>query len=180
MPSDELGQQFMFAKLHSEIPKQLPILFLTETMTAELMHLSMQFQKVRFLKVPTDPLALYENVQDSLRTYRKGKQQLHPRFQTSTPASVEVLSTGIKLQALMKNLSMTGAYFEADVKEHRLKISDKVKIKIETGEPAKVYFFEGKIVWTKLQKPPYFFGFGVVFFEREKSIEDVFKDNERN
>jgi hypothetical protein len=178
LPDEELMEQYFHAKLQKDVPKSQPILFLSRNISSSLMQLSLTFQKIRLLKIPTDAMTLFKTIQDALRPFQKGKQQAHPRFMTDHNTELEIRPSGDKIAATMKNLSLSGAYFEADLPENSLKKSDILKVKIEIGDPKKFYFFDAKIIWIKLQRSPNTFGFGVNFIDTDESIDSILKNLE--
>jgi hypothetical protein len=175
LPDDSLIQGFFFTKLRKDVPPSQPVVFLCSTISAAVMQLSQQFSKVRMLKMPADGFALYRAVNDLLQKFKEGQKQIHPRYLTEQ--SVEVSSDHKigKLAGQMKNLSLSGAYFESDGVDLVLESDDLVKLSILIGEPAKQYVFDVRIVWVKPQSSGST-GYGVTFVDKEEVYNNLLKN----
>lgn len=170
LPSDTLLQESFFTKLKKDVPKSQPIIFLCEGISSSLMMMSSHFSKVRMLKAPVNGFDLYRTVIDLIADYKEGQRQIHPRYLTDQPVEISSDYKPGRASASMKNLSMGGAYFEANVTGFSIESGDLVKLSILVGEPAKQYVFDAKVVWVKET------GFGVTFIDRDEVYNNLLKN----
>lgn len=173
LPDDELLQGYFYTKLRRDVPRQQKMILLTTSITTSLMQLSVEYLKVRMLKTPIEGFLLFQTVEDSLREYEVGKQQIHPRYLTDV--SVDVRSDfkeGIN-KGTMKNLSMSGAYFEITEGRFPIKINDLVHLTLSMNV-GKQYVFDAKIVWIKEIRAGSF-GYGVTFVNKEDVYNNLLK-----
>lgn len=174
IPRDDLLQGYFFTKLRKDVPPQQPIIFLCDTISQNLMQLSMHFSKVRMLKSPVDGFALYRGLIDLLQDFQKG-QQAHPRYLTDQTIEIHSDITNAKTTGIMKNLSMSGAYFESKLENFPLAAGDFVKMSVFLGTPAKQYIFDVRVVWCKPQESG-MTGCGVTFVNKEEVYNHLLKN----
>jgi len=176
LPDDDLLQGYYFTKLRRDMPRTQPIIFLCKTISAALMQISMNFGKVRMIKTPVEEFSLYRALIDLFREFEPGQQQSHPRYLTDQ--SVEILSDfrDGKIVARMKNLSMSGAYFESAQRDFELVAGDFVKMSVGIGQPPKQYVFDAKVVWVKPQQTPGVVGYGITFIDKEEVYNNLLKN----
>jgi hypothetical protein len=175
LPDDDLVQGFFFTKLRKDVPPSQPIIFLCSQISAPVMQLSQQYSKVRMLKTPVDGFALYRAINDLMKKFKEGQRQVHPRYLTDQPIEVSSDQKTGKLQGFMKNLSLSGAYFESEGVDLVLESGDLVKLSILIGEPAKQYVFDVRIVWARPQASGAT-GYGVTFVDKEEVYNNLLKN----
>lgn len=176
LPEEELLQEYFFAKLKKDVPRGQPILFLTQNISSSLMQLSTVFGKIRMVKLPADPFILFRAVLDAVKEYEPGRQQVHPRFMTDHAVTVESQGASNQMKATMKNLSLSGAFFEAKASSPKLQPGELIKMFIQVGVPQKQYEFKAKVVWSKPMKDPGVQGYGVTFVDRDEIYENLLKN----
>jgi hypothetical protein len=175
MPEDESLQSYFFTKLRKDVPFSQPIVILCPVISTQLMQLSQEYSKLRNLKSPIDGFVLYRTLNDLTHEYAEGQRQIHPRYLTDQTIELHSDYHNGKLLAQMKNLSLSGAYFESLALEFELKIGDFIKMSIMAGEPSKQYVFDVKIVWTKPLASGGF-GFGATFVNKEEVYNHLLKN----
>lgn len=176
LPEDDLLQGYYFTKLRRDIPRTQPIIFLCSTISSALMQMSLNFGKVRMIKTPVEGFSLYRALIDLLREFEPGRNQGNPRYLTDQ--AVEVLSDFRegRILARMKNLSLSGAYFESAQRDFELAPGDFVKMSVNIGQPQRQYIFDAKVVWTKPQQTPGVIGYGVTFIDKEEVYNNLLKN----
>jgi len=175
LPDDDLIQGFFFTKLRKDVPPTQAIVFLCSSISAAVMQLSTQFSKARMLKTPVDGFALYRALNDLLQKFKEGQKQIHPRYLTDQPVEIYSDQFDGKMQGVMKNLSLSGVYFESAGTEFDLKQGDLIKLSIFIGQPAKQYVFDVRIVWVKPQ-PNATIGYGVTFVDKDEVYNNLLKN----
>ncbi|MFN7455068.1 MAG: PilZ domain-containing protein [Pseudobdellovibrionaceae bacterium] len=175
LPDDDLLQSYYFTKLRSSVPITQPLLFLCSQVTVPLMQLSQSFDRVRMMKTPIDGFALYRAVVDNTKDYEPGKQQIHPRYLTDQ--KVEILSDFHpgKISGVMKNLSLTGAYIEADQLSFPVEPENFIKVSALIGTSMRSFIFDARVVWKKKQDHG-MTGFGVMFVNRDDVYDNLMKN----
>lgn len=174
LPSDEFLQNFFFAKLKTDIPKTVSLLFICDSISAALMQMTTLFQKVRILKSPIESFDLFRALNELLADYEPGRQQASPRYMTNQAIIVSSdFKTG-KLDALMKNLSISGAFFES--KDNSMGLANGDLIRIQIIIPGmKEYVFDAKIVWVRANQPGQANGFGCTFIDKNEVYNNLLK-----
>ena len=175
LPEDDLTQGFFFTKLRKDVPPHQSIVFLCSAISAPLMQLSQHFSKVRMLKMPVDGFALYRAVNDLMQKFKEGQKQGHPRYLTDQPAEISSDTKSGKLAGQMKNLSLSGAYFESEGVDLVLESGDLVRMSIMLGQPAKQYVFDVRVVWVKPQ-PNGATGYGCTFVDKDEVYNNLLKN----
>lgn len=175
LPDDDLTQGFFFTKLRKDVPATQSIVFLCSQISASVMQLSTQFSKVRMLKTPVDGFALYRAVNDLLQKFKDGNKQIHPRYLTDQPVEIYSDKFDGKVMGTMKNLSLSGAYYESAGKEFEMKVGDLVKLSIVVNAPGKQYVFDARIVWAKEQGSGAT-GYGVTFVDKDEVYNNLLKN----
>lgn len=112
-----------------------------------MMQLSLHFSKVRMLKAPVEGNVLYRNVMDLTQEYEEGRKQVHPRYLTNQAIEVRSDMYEGAMKAVMKNLSVSGAYFETLEEGFKIAAGDFVRLSVQIGTPLKLYVFDVKVVW---------------------------------
>lgn len=175
LPDDDLLQGYFLIKLRKDVPKTQPIIVLCPTISQSLMQLSMQFSKLRLFKTPVDGYILMRSVTDLTKKYKEGETQAHPRYLTEQP--VEVLSDVVdgRLPAVMKNLSLSGAYVESNSRGLLVNEGDLVKISIYVGDQGRQYIFDVRVVWARPQKNG-MTGYGITFVNKDEVYNSLLKN----
>jgi hypothetical protein len=175
IPDDDLLQGYFFTKLRKDVPTKQPLILLCSSISQNLMQLSMHFSKVRMLKTPIDGFALYRALNDLLLDYAKnGNKTVHPRYLTDQHVEVYSDVGNSKMPAVMKNLSLSGAYFETKEVAFTLASGDFCKMSIMIGNPAKQYVFDVRVIWCKQQETGAQ-GYGVTFVNKEEVYNHLLK-----
>jgi hypothetical protein len=174
LPDDDNLQSFFIEKIKKDIPKVLPLVILCPRISSSLMALSQAHSKLRFFKMPMEPAAVYRALIDLTRVYKEGERQVHPRYQTHQPVEVTSDFMEGRMPAIMKNLSMSGAYFEADSAAFEIKANDLLKISVYLAESNRQYIFDVKVVWSKPQTSGAI-GYGVTFVNKEEVYNSLLK-----
>ncbi|MCB0407796.1 MAG: PilZ domain-containing protein [Bdellovibrionales bacterium] len=145
-----------------------PILVLSENIDMKAMKGSVANDKIHFLERPFEYKAL-KGITLKLMQSRNLPQQMFKRFKTNQPLSIESYSTGEQMESSMFNLSVGGAYFEAE-KKPSASIGDLVKLQVNLNDVDKSHMMNARIVWTT-RKGAYSGGYGVgVKFVRNEEI----------
>lgn len=175
IPQDPLLQGYFFTKLRKDVPTKQPMIVLCSMISAALMQLSTEYSKVRIFKTPVDGFSLHRALSDILQSFQSGKEATHPRYLTDLSVDVHSDFHDGMMKAHMKNLSLSGAYFETLDRDFPLAQGDLAKISILVGEPAKHYVFDFRVVWEKAidngQR-----GFGVTFVNKEEVYNQLLKN----
>ena len=138
------------------------------------MQLSMHFSKVRMLKMPVDGFGLYRSVVDLLQEFKAGARQAHPRYLTDQTVEIYSEIPNTKIRAVMKNLSLSGAYFETEETSFQMNSGDFFKLSILMGNPNKQYVFDIRVVWSR-KKESGAIGYGVTFVDKEEVYNHLLK-----
>lgn len=175
LPPDDLMQGYYLNKLRNDVPRSLPVLLLSSTVSASLMQLSQIFMKVRMLKTPVDGAVMVRTVVEMVTNWGPGREQTHPRYMTDQEIKITSESTpGNSLAARMKNLSLSGAYFESENRDSHFNPGDYIKLVVMTGEPLREHSFDARIVWIKpIHEQGR--GFGVTFVNKEDVYNHLLK-----
>ncbi len=175
LPDDDLLQGYYFTKLRKDVPPGQPIIVLCSAISAALMQLSMEYSKIRMLKAPFDGFTLFRTIQDLLVEYKEGQRQAHPRYLTDQTIEIHSDFFPGSLKARMKNLSLSGAYFETADKSFELNTGDFVKISILAGPASRQYIFDVRVVWSKVQDNGET-GFGVTFVDKQQVYDHLLRN----
>ena len=175
IPSDPFFQNFFLAKLKKDLPKDINVIALSDSISSDLMKLGDAFQKVRILKTPIEPFYLYRTIVDLTTEYQEGQIQIHPRYLTNQQIEINSESKKGKLTGLMKNLSAGGAYLESTSGDLELNTSDFARVRILIGDPVRHYDFDVRIVWVKRVLPNQR-GFGVAFVNKDEVYNNLLKN----
>lgn len=174
LPEDEPLQTFFFMKLKKDVPKTMPLLLLSATITQPLLQLTHHFSKLRMLKLPVNPAFLYRAVLDITTEWEPGKQQVHPRYATEYEVEVRLPGDGARAPAMMKNMSLGGAFFELpDAGGLDLKPTDVVEISIRIPG-ADEYVFEARVVWLKPVAEGVT-GYGCTFTDMDETLQSLLR-----
>ena len=79
------------------------------------------------------------------------------------------------MQAVMKNLSVTGAYFETIEEAFNIRSGDFVRLSVYVGQPVKLYVFDVRVVWAS-EKQPGLKGYGCVFVDKDEVYNNLLKN----
>lgn len=175
LPPDDLMQGYFLTKLRAEVPKALPLLLLSPNISSSLMQLSQIFSKVRLLKTPVEGLSVLRTIVDLTTPRSQGSQQIHPRYQTDQPIVVSSDFADGNLVGKMRNLSLSGAYFECGPQDLQFKSGDIVKVSVNMGKPPKEYLFDARIVWVKDLEGGLGQGYGITFVNKEEVYNHLLK-----
>lgn len=176
IPEDSLLQGYFFTKLRKDVPTTQPLILLCSQISAPLMQLSTTFSKVRMVKTPAQEFFLYRTLIDLVKEYEPERQQLQPRYLTNHPIEITSDFAKGKVVADMKNLSLSGAYFESNSTVFPMKPGDFVKISVLLGQSARQYLFDAKVVWSRPQPTDGLMGYGVAFTDRESVYNNLLKN----
>ena len=175
LPDDDLIQGYFLTKLRKDVPKSQSIILLCPVISQSLMQLSLNFTRLRLFKTPADGYALYRSINDLTRKFKEGENQAHPRYLTDQ--AVEVLSDTLegRLQAIMRNLSLSGAFLESNGRGLVISQGDLVRVSIYSQQVGRQYIFDARVVWIKPQKNG-MMGYGVTFVNKEEVYNSLLKN----
>ena len=174
LPEDALLQGYFFQKLKADVPRTQPLILLCSAISSPLMQLSQAFSRVRMLKTPVVGFNLYKCAIDLLQDYDPGQTQVHPRYATHQPVALKTADNSAGMKAVMKNLSISGAYLESNDTSFEIKTGDMLKIEVELGDAKKEYVFDVKVVWLKPVDSETR-SFGVTFVESSEIYNSLLK-----
>lgn len=181
LPADEETQVYFLNKLKKDVPRTVPILFLCEKISAQMLQISRFFNRIRMVKTPIDGFHLHRAALDTITDFGPGKQQSQPRYLTNQAVLIfSDLKSG-KLKGFMKNLSVSGAYVETHDKSLRLTGNDLVRLSIALSLD-KEYVLDAKVIWHKkivnASKPTEvdLFGIGLAFVNKNEVYETLLKN----
>ncbi len=174
LPEDPLLQGYFFQKLKADVPRTQPLILLCSAISSPLMQLSQQFSRVRMLKTPVVGFNLYKCAIDLLQDYEPGQTQIHPRYATHQVVELKSPNSATPMKAVMKNLSITGAYLESNDRSFEIKTGDMLKIEVLLGDSKKEYSFDVKVVWLKAMEDDTR-SFGVTFVESDDIYNSLLK-----
>lgn len=149
IPDDDQLQGLYFAKIRKDLLKNQAIIFLCTSISPGLMQISQIFSKVRIMKAPLEKNSLFRAVIDLTAEFEDGRRQISPRYLTEQEIEIRSDLSDGRIRGVMKNLSVTGAYFETLEDGFEIKSGDFVRISVYAGAPVKLYVFDVRIVWTK-------------------------------
>lgn len=86
------------------------------------------------------------------------------RYETHEFAQIEVYGRMGRLTAKMRNLSLTGAFFEIVRSDYFPQKGDMLRVTIPLRQVGKTHVIDGEIVWTRAM------GFGLQFMKRQEVI----------
>ena len=173
LPDELVLQGYFYDKMSDTLPIDLPVIILCGQISPNLMLLSARFQKIRILKAPVTADNLYRTAMEVDKDYEPGKRQVHPRYLTDQEIEVFSDLKPDRFKAVMKNLSLTGAYLESSEDPLELQKDDIVKIKVEISQ-RREYIFDAKVVWArKLDTGIY--SFGVTFVDETEVFNTLMK-----
>ncbi len=175
LPEDDLLQGYFLTKLRKDVPKTQPIIILCSAISQPLMQLSLLYSRLRLFKTPVEGYALYRSVFDLTKKYKDGENQNHPRYLTEQPVELMSDLAEGRLAAIMKNLSLSGAYIESNSRGLLVNQGDLVKVSVYTQDVGKQYVFDARIVWVKPQKNG-MTGYGVTFVNKEEVYNSLLKN----
>lgn len=150
-PEDDMLQGYFFNKLRKEVPETMPTIFVTPTVTAQVMALNNHLKKVRILKSPFTKEALLKTLDDISTKRTSEKEQVHPRYSTEQEVQVDGVGLTQSLRMTMKNISKGGALLECE-SDPELKPGSLLKVKIGLKDVNKFYQFDVKVVWTRQEQ----------------------------
>lgn len=174
LPPDEQMQTYFLAKMQEDVPRNLPIILLSENISSSLIGLSQLFESLRIVKLPATGAAIFKMIVELTTDFGVNKRQNHPRYLTNQEILVSDEFSGLSFQATMKNLSVSGAYFEAPPAAKGLKQEDIIKMNVHIGSPSKNYVFDGRVVWVKLLSNGNS-GYGVAFMNKDEVYNNLLK-----
>lgn len=173
LPKDPYLQSQFFSKLRIHVPKECPLVLICDAILPGLMQISTIFPKVRIMKAPVDAAELFRGMEDLTQARPAGQQQASPRYLTNQRAVVYSSTSPENMEAVLKNLSATGAYFEAEKNSLGLKKEDLIRIQIViTG--LRDYTFNCRVVWVRKLEGDRI-GVGVGFVDEDTALEELLK-----
>lgn len=173
LPEDPELQGHFLRRLKSDVPKALPVIFLCGSITSQMMQVSSSFSRTRTIKSPVDSYFLYRAVVEILTDYGT-KQQIHPRYLVDQPVVITKQGKAGQILAQIKNLSMSGAYFEARDTTIKILIDDVIKMTVQVDSGGE-YIFDAKVVWVKPQPESGATGYGVAFLDESEMLNALLK-----
>lgn len=176
VPDEPMIQSAFLEKLKTQIGPRTRVIILAPAINPALIAVSSQYPKVRLLKLPVTGYELYRALVDITTEYPLGQQQVHPRFLTDLPVEVLCDMKFMKLSARVKNLSISGAYFEISDIGSTFAKGDLVRLAIQmpTGASAsKSYAFDARIVWIKALSEGGGTGYGCAFLNKEQVYDEL-------
>jgi len=172
VPDDTMIQAAFLEKLKAQVGTNVRVMILTPQINPQLIQVSHQFPKVRLIKQPVSSYMLYRSLVDLSTDYPLGQQQVHPRFMTDLEVPVVSDLKSVKLISRVKNLSVSGAYFEVNETTATLAKGDLVRLTI--GFPqSKSYELDAKVVWSKLMPEAQAIGYGCAFLNKEQVYDQL-------
>ena len=176
LPQDQKLEAFFYKKIKTDLPPELPILFLTETISTALMQVANMMRKVRIMKTPIEEATLAKYLKELLLDF--SSHQAAVRYPTDQPVVIRSVFKGGSLKGVIKNLSKSGAYIETALESVKLDVEDVVVIEVKvddakTSEP-KIYNFDAKVVWRKSASATSI-GYGVTFLDKEDMLSSILK-----
>lgn len=174
-PPDDLMQGYFLTKLKAEVPRSLPLVILCPVISASMMSLSQIFNKVRMLKSPADGYSMVKILVEITTNWGAGQQQIHPRYMTDQQVLVKSDMSDLNLTGKMKNMSLSGAYFETSEKNLQIKSGDILKMSIQSGNPPREYVFDARVVWHRPLDGDSGNGYGVTFVNKEEVYNQLLK-----
>ncbi|MBX3018320.1 MAG: PilZ domain-containing protein [Bdellovibrionaceae bacterium] len=181
VPDEPMIQGAFLEKLKAQVGPKTRVIIMAPQMNPALIAVSHQFPKVRLMKLPVTGYALYRALVDITTDYPRGQQQVHPRFLTDL--AVEVVSDlkSVKSPARVKNLSISGAYFETvETTEAQavFVVGDLVRMAIAlptgaAGGVPKAYQFDARIVWQRPLEDGQGIGYGCAFLNKEQVYDEL-------
>ncbi|GIL16727.1 MAG: hypothetical protein BroJett040_04780 [Oligoflexia bacterium] len=175
LPADPVLQTYFFTKLRKDVPQDQALLLICPAISTAIMQLSQVFKKIKILKTPMSSFELYRGVVDVTTEYVPGKIQAQPRYLTDQEVVVSSDFKPGKIKARMKNMSVSGAFFESEDRDLQLDVDDLIRIQISVPNK-KEYVFDAKVVWRKPQKVGYNIGYGVTFVDKDEVYQRLLKD----
>lgn len=175
LPDDDLLQGYFLTKLRKDVPKLQPMIIVCPSISGSLMQLSMTYNKVRLFKSPVDGYTLLRSILDLTKKYKEGETQTHPRYLTDQPVEVQSDLVEGRLTAVMKNLSLSGAYLESKSRGLLVNEGDLVKVSVYMGDPSRQYIFDVRVVWLRAQKNGAT-GYGVTFVNKDEVYNSLLKN----
>ena len=166
LPVDAGLETYFFKKIKNDLPPTQSVIFLAPNVSPALMQVANLLKKVRIIKTPVDPSALWKCIEELTTEYpRRQGATRYATFQEGLVRSE--LKEGFML-ILIKNISNTGAYFECHSNSLDLETYEVFRMEV-TVSGFKKYEFDCKVVWLKkLANGDY--GFGVSFVNIDESF----------
>lgn len=172
VPNDGMVQAAFLDKLKSQVGTKTRVIILAPQINPSLIQMSHHFPKVRLIKQPVEAYDLFRAVIDITTDYPIGQQQVHPRFLTDLHVDVVSDIKSLRKSCRVKNLSVSGAYFETEVTNPTFAKGDLVRMSI--GLPhGKTYELDAKIVWTKSLSDLGQLGYGCTFLNKEQVYDQL-------
>jgi hypothetical protein len=175
MPADDLMQGYFMTKLKQDVPRSIPLVVMSTVVTSNLMGLSQIFSRVRIVKSPASGESILKALRELTTVYGDQKKQVHPRYLTDQDIVISSELHGTETKAIMRNLSLSGIYFECLAEVTDYKATDVVKINVQLGAPPRDYFFDAKIVWAKSLDTGTGWGFGATFVDKDEVYNHLLK-----
>lgn len=170
LPPEEYLELAFLKKLKRDIPKQIPVIFLVELVSGELLSQSKERDKIRILKKPLAADFIYRTILELTTDFGPGKQQLHPRFPTNQQIEMNCEYKKIAIEGVMKNVSLGGAYVESSQRKARLVAGDLLKLKIRSSA-GKSYELDAKLIWKSELPSMNGLGYGLSFVTMDGAFD---------
>jgi hypothetical protein len=165
---NDLNEAFL-RKLKNEVPRELPLIVVSSVVSDTLLELSQIFKKMRILKKPFQAALVYRAVLDTTAEWAPGRRQTQPRHSNYQTVLVSHKGAGQRGEALLRNLSVGGAYFEMEKNDLFLKPTDEITIEIELSGVSK-YVFQARIIWSRPLSEGGV-GYGCTFLDMDEAFQ---------
>ena len=175
LPEDPHLIRFYFDRLINVVPKDIPIIFLCESISPGIMQVAPLFKTSRVIKLPVNETFLYRAVLDLSADTISGKKQTEPRFITDLEIVVEVPKKQDASICRMKNISQGGLYFETRYANPNFQPGTDLRIQIELPNK-KIYELNAKIAWMKKLATEDVHGFGCSFKEEHSITSEIIRE----
>jgi len=173
-PSDPLLEAYFFTKIKADLPKELPILFICDSVSSSLMQLSAQLARVRILKMPLDATTIWKSIQELLIDFA-GRQNIAHRFSTDQDVEITSPLRSGTLRGRLKNLSVTGGLIEIIDNTMGLEKDDLIEVVIEI-KGVREYTFHFRVVWIRTETKTKI-NLGVSFANQGEVLDSLVKNN---
>lgn len=172
VPDDGMIQNAFLEKLKANVPAKTKVVILAPAINPSLIQVSHNYPKVRLMKLPVTGYALLRVLVDLTTDYPRGQHQVHPRFLTDLEVAVVSDLKSVRSISRIKNMSISGAYFETVEAKPTFAKGDLVRLSIQLPQ-GKTYEFDARIVWVKDIAADGVYGYGCVFLNKEQVYDEL-------
>ncbi len=147
LPEDEAFHPYFLKKLTDDVPKNIPLVLSTPTLSPPIIHAGVHFDKFKILRTPFNGEEVYAAIHDYIHPRELGKQQAHQRYMVNQTALVEIGEQVFSM--VIRNLSLSGAFVEYEGNDAPVAPNDRITLKVQTGDAKKDYEFIARVVWAR-------------------------------